>query len=87
MKDSITRFLENDMELNGRIDGEDDEETSDGETGGIDKEMVRKTHPHSLLFSYMLFLLKSVYLWCLQSCISPEYGHSSPLTIGNFMIN
>ena len=34
LKDPITRFLENDMELDGRIDREDDEKTSDGEVGG-----------------------------------------------------
>ena len=32
-------------------------------------------HPHSLLFLYMLFLLISVSLWCLQSYTLPEYGH------------
>ena len=30
LKDAITRFSENDMELDGQIDGEDDENTADG---------------------------------------------------------
>ena len=34
-KDAITRFLEADMELDGWIDGEDNEETSDGKAGRI----------------------------------------------------
>ena len=53
LKDAITRFSENDMELDGRIDGEDDENTSDGEAGRVVEEMVRTTHPHSLLFLYI----------------------------------
>ena len=53
LKDTITRFSENDMELDGRIDGEDDENTSDGEAGRVVEEMVRTTHPHSLLFLYI----------------------------------
>ena len=47
------RFLKNDMELDGRIDGENDEEMSDGKTSGTGEEMVRTTHPHSLFFPYM----------------------------------
>ena len=68
---------ESDMELDGRIDGEDDENTSDGEVGRVVEEMVRTTHPHSLLFIYIyiVFFLRSLYLWCLQSYTSPEYGH------------
>ena len=65
LKDAITRFSEDDMELDGRIDGEDDENMSDGEVGRVVEEMVRTTHPHSLLFLHMFFLLRSVYLWCL----------------------
>ena len=38
------------MELDGRIDGEDDENTSDGEAGRVVEEMVRTTHPHSCVF-------------------------------------
>ena len=38
------------MELDDRIDSEDDENTSDGEVGRVVKEMVCTTHPHSLLF-------------------------------------
>ena len=53
MKDAITRFSENDMELDGRIDGEDDENTSDGEVGRVVKEILRTTHPHYLLFLYI----------------------------------
>ena len=53
LKEAITRFSENDMELDGRIDGEDDENTSDGEAGRVVEEMVRTTHPHSLLFLYV----------------------------------
>ena len=52
LKDAITRFLENDMELDGWIDGEDDENTSDGKVGRVIREMVRTTHPNSLLFLY-----------------------------------
>ena len=49
------KFSENDMELDRRIDGEDDEETSDGEIGTIGEGMVHTTHPHSFLSPYMLF--------------------------------
>ena len=41
------------MELDGRIDGEDDENMADGEAGRVVEEMVRTTHPHSLLFLYI----------------------------------
>ena len=41
------------MELDGCIDGEDDENTSDGGAGRVVEEMVRTTHPHSLLFLYI----------------------------------
>ena len=77
LKDAITRFSENDMELDGWIDGEDDENTSDGKVGRVVEEMVRTTHPHSLLFLYIhiYILLRSVYLWCLQSYTLPEYGN------------
>ena len=88
MKDAITRFSENDMELDGRINGEDDENTPYGEIGSVaSKEMVRTTHSHSLLFLYMFFLPRSVYLQCLQSYTSPEYGIFPPLTIGHAMRN
>ena len=53
LKDAITRFSDNDMELDGQIDGEDDENTSDGEVGRVVKEMVCTIHPHSLLFLYI----------------------------------
>ena len=56
LKNAITRFLENNMKLDGRIDGEDYEVASDGEFGGIGERMVRTTHSYSLLFFYMLFL-------------------------------
>ena len=59
LKDAITRFSENDMELEGRIDGEDDENTSDGEAGRVVEEMVCTTHPHSLLFLYIY-----IYIYC-----------------------
>ena len=37
---------------------------------------MSSTHPHSLLFPYMLyFLLRPVSLWCFQSCMLLEYGH------------
>ena len=72
LTDAITRFSENDMELDGRIDGEDHKNTSDGESGRVVEERVRTTHPHSLLFLCMFFWLRSVYLWCLQSYVSPE---------------
>ena len=62
LKDAITRFSENDMELDDRIDGEDDENTSDGEADRVVEEMVRTTHPHFLLFLYIYILLRSVYL-------------------------
>ena len=76
LKDAITTFSENDMEMDGRIDCEDDEDTSDGEARGIVKEMVRITHPHFLLFPYMLcFFLRFVSLRCLQLCTSPEHGY------------
>ena len=53
LKDAITRFSENDIELDGRIDSEDDKNTLDGEVGRVVKEMVSTTHPHSLSFLYM----------------------------------
>ena len=53
LKDAITRFSENGMELDGRIDGEDDENPSVGEVGRVVKEMVCTTHPHSLLLLYI----------------------------------
>ena len=55
LKDAITRFSENDVELDGRIHGEDKEGMSDAEIGRIGVEIVRPTHLHSLLFPYMLF--------------------------------
>ena len=55
LKDAVTRFSENEIKLDGRADGKDDEEIADGETGKIGKEMVRRTYPHSLLFPYVLF--------------------------------
>ena len=48
------------MELDGRIDGEDDENTSDGEAGRVVEEMVRTTHPHSLLFLYIHIYIAKV---------------------------
>ena len=76
LKDAITRFSENDMELNGWVNGEGDEDTSDVEVGRIGEEMVRTTHPHSLFFpSILIFLLRSVFFWCLQLCTSLENGH------------
>ena len=47
------------MELDGLIDGEDNEETSDGEVGRIGEEMVHTTHPRSLVFPYMLFFAEA----------------------------
>ena len=60
LKDAITRFSENDMELDGRIDGEDDENTSDGEACRVVEETVRTTHPHSLLFLYIYIYIAKV---------------------------
>ena len=62
LKDTITRFSENDMELDWPIDDEDDEDTSDGETGGIVEEMVRTTHPHSF-FSLICCFCAEVYVF------------------------
>ena len=69
MKDAITRFSENDMELDGRIDGEDDENTSDGEGGRVVEEMVCTTHPHSLLFLYIY-----IYIYIFPSRAPPLGG-------------
>ena len=55
LKNSITTFSKNDIELDGLIVNEDNEDTSDGEAGRIREEMVHTTHPHSLLFSSILF--------------------------------
>ena len=52
------------MELDGRIDGEDDENTSDGEAGRVVEEIVRTTHPHSLL-------LLSIYIYLFPPCRPP----------------
>ena len=38
MKDATTKFSKNDMELDGWMDGEDDEDTLDGEVGRIGEE-------------------------------------------------
>ena len=60
LKDAITRFSENDMDLDGRLDGEDDEETRQMvKLADLVEEMVRTTHPHSLLF-----LLYVISLYC-----------------------
>ena len=59
LKDAITRVSENDMELDGRIDGEDDENMADGEAGRVVEEMVRTTHPNSLLFLYIYIYIYS----------------------------
>ena len=67
------------------IDGEDDENTSDGEAGRVVEEMVRTTYPFFVVPLYIYILLSSVYLWCLQSYTSPEYGHIFTLTIGHAM--
>ena len=69
LKDAITRFSEHDMELDGWIDGEDDENTSDGEAGRVIEEMVRTTHPHSLLFLYIHISSSSSSSSSLQECI------------------
>ena len=45
LKDAITRFSENEMELNGWTDGEDDEDRSDGEGGGFGEEMSTQRIP------------------------------------------
>ena len=64
------------MEFDGRIDSEDDEDTSDGEAGGIVEEMVRTTHPHSLLFPYMLFFFPEVCVFVVFAVVHVvEYGH------------
>ena len=55
LKDAITRFSEDDMELDGRINGKDGEDTSHGEVRGIGEEMVHLPHPHSFLFPSMFF--------------------------------
>ena len=66
LKNAITRFSANDMELDGRIDGEDDENTSDGEVGRVVEEMVRTTHPHSLLFLYIHIY---IYIYISKVCV------------------
>ena len=50
LKDAITKFSEDDIEMNGWIDRKGDENTPDGETGRIGKNMVHTTHPHFFLF-------------------------------------
>ena len=63
------------MELDGRIDGEDDENTSDGEAGRVVEEMVRTTHPHSLLFLYIyIYIYIYIYLFLLPPP-TPCAGH------------
>ena len=64
LKDAITRVEENNMELDDRIGGENDENTSDGEPGRVVEEMVRTTHPHSLYFLY-------IYIYVFLSCPLP----------------
>ena len=70
LKDAITRFSGNDMELDGRIDGEDDENTSDGEVGRVIEEIVYITHFHSLLFLY-------IYIFPSQRPPPPCWGEES----------
>ena len=81
LKDAITRLSENDMELDGRIDGEDDENTSDGEVGRVVEEMVRTTHPHSLLFLYIYIAKVCVFVVFAVLHIAGvwPYFHPSPL--------
>ena len=70
MKDAITKLSENDMELDGRIDGEDDENMSDGEGGRVVEEMVRTTHPHSLLFLYIhIYIYIYIYIYIAKVCV------------------
>ena len=56
------------MELDGRIEGEDDENTSDAEGGRAVKEMVRTTHPHSLLFLYIHIYIY-IYIYIAKVCV------------------
>ena len=44
LRDAANRFSENEMELEGRFDGEDNEDTSDEEAGGIGEEMMHTKH-------------------------------------------
>ena len=89
LKDAITSFAKNDMELDGRIDGEDDENTSDGEAGRVVEEMVRTTHPHSLLFLYIHMYIAKVCVFVVFAVIhlAGVWAYISPLTIGHAMSN
>ena len=59
------------------IDGKDDENTSDGEEWQSRRRNgAHNTSPFFVVpYIYIYILLRSVYLWCLQSYTSPEYGH------------
>ena len=53
MLDVCSSDLKNDMELDGGIDGEDDENTSDGEVGRVVEEMVCTTSPFFVVPLYI----------------------------------
>ena len=77
LKDSITKLSENDMEVGGRIDEKEDEDTSDGERGAKGHNIVRTTHSNYLLIPHILFLLRVITLWCLYvarvwACFQPR---------------
>ena len=83
MKNAITKLSENDMELDGWIDGAGDEDTVDGEAGRIGKKMVRTTRPHSLLFPYMLFFAE-IYVSVVFAimCVARVWGYFHPPPLG-----
>ena len=50
-----TGCAENDMKVDGRIDGKDDEDTPDGKAGAGGHSLMSTTHIHFLLFLYSFF--------------------------------
>ena len=49
-------FSAKNIEVDGRINGRDDADTSDGEGGAGGHNMVSGRHAHSLFFPYILYL-------------------------------
>ena len=68
LKETITKFSENNMKVDGRINGKDNKETSDGEADVDGHNMVHTTNAHSLSFpSICVFFQRFVTLSRVQS--------------------
>ena len=59
LKDAITRFSENDMELDGRIDGEDDDICQMGKLGEYRRNGAHNTSPFFVFSFIYIYQIKS----------------------------